>query len=165
MLGKTIPENGNFAAGHARTGMPKFLEKPASLLAETGYHISFVTSFFGPKPYSAGGGMKVLYGQAEREGPFGPVHILATSAYYGSIISELLLLVSIILLPASSVCSISYTVSATSDGRNPAHTDGGSGRRCAPGYAESSPGGPGTGRCPDSPSPARPTGRTSSPSR
>lgn len=40
----------------------------AAFLAKTGYRIGFVTSFFGPKPYGAGGGMKALCGQAIKEG-------------------------------------------------------------------------------------------------
>ncbi len=40
----------------------------ASLIEKTGYHINFVTSFFGPKPYDVGEGMKALCRQAEKEG-------------------------------------------------------------------------------------------------
>ncbi|WP_350455343.1 FAD-binding protein [Slackia heliotrinireducens] len=40
----------------------------APLIAKQGYNITFVTSFFGPKPYTTGEGMKDILTKAESEG-------------------------------------------------------------------------------------------------
>ena len=38
------------------------------LINKKGYDINFVTSFFGPKPYNTGDGMRALAATAEKEG-------------------------------------------------------------------------------------------------